>query len=212
MSRYLPLTGEIKWHLSIRIILPGLLQGSSISKSTIIQNQDRLSPALQREAVEMVNLKIHGWGKKERTMIRFINSGDIFCFKLNNGKYGFGRIISKVSIGHTAEIFNFVSSSPDISADMLEVTALVFPPVVLDSYSLFDKRISGDWQIIGHQDGYSSVGHAGVFFSYGVGDSCKRVDINGNVQSIASADKNNYPPYTPKNDNHIQAMIHNAQT
>ncbi|MFB9126580.1 hypothetical protein E2553_09115 [Paraburkholderia dipogonis] len=51
----------------------------------------------------------------------------MFCFKLQDERYGFGRIISKVSIGHTAEIFNFALSSPSVSVEMLAVTARAFP-------------------------------------------------------------------------------------
>jgi hypothetical protein len=83
--------------------------------------------------------------------------------------------------------------------------------VVLDSYSLFDKKISGEWQIIGRQDDYVPVGYEKIFFSYGVGDSCKRVSVNGDVQSIMQGEKNKYPPYAPRNDNHIQALFESGQ-
>jgi uncharacterized protein YijF (DUF1287 family) len=42
----------------------------------------------------------------KRRNIKNINPGDIFSFKMDDGRYGFGRIVSRISEGHIAEIFN----------------------------------------------------------------------------------------------------------
>ncbi len=34
----------------------------------------------------MSKIKIWGWNKKKRTMIRYIKPGDIFCFELSEQK------------------------------------------------------------------------------------------------------------------------------
>ncbi|WP_235192721.1 Imm26 family immunity protein [Erwinia mallotivora] len=93
----------------------------------------------------MKNFKLWAWDKKPRTMLRFIKPGDIFCFQLDDKKYGFGRIISKVSIGHSAEIFDHFSSSPGIDESALNLNNSLFL-LILDTYSLFDKkfRVSGE--------------------------------------------------------------------
>ena len=57
----------------------------------------------------------YGDGKEKRTMLRFIKPGDIFCFKYNEETYRFGRIVSKIWTGHVSEIFDYVSSVPQIS-------------------------------------------------------------------------------------------------
>lgn len=61
------------------------------------------------------DFKLWGWDKKTRTMLRFIKAGDIFCFKLDEQRYCFGRIIIKFMVGHIAELFDNISNSPDIS-------------------------------------------------------------------------------------------------
>ncbi|WP_408603357.1 Imm26 family immunity protein, partial [Salmonella enterica] len=42
----------------------------------------------------MSDYKFWGWDKKPRTMLRFVKPGDIFCFKLDEDRYCFGRIIT----------------------------------------------------------------------------------------------------------------------
>jgi len=84
--------------------------------------------------------KIWGWDKKKRTMIRFMKPGDIFCFRLNEDKYCFGRIIAKTVVGHIAEVFDYISEEPNIDENQVERPLRLIEPVVLDSYSLFDKK------------------------------------------------------------------------
>lgn len=64
-------------------------------------------------------VKIWGWDKKKRTMLRFIKPGDIFCFQYDQSKYCFGRIISKIMTGHVAEIFDYMSTDPIINERIL---------------------------------------------------------------------------------------------
>lgn len=73
-------------------------------------------------------------------MLRFVKPGDIFCFRLDEGKYAFGRIISKIITGHVAEIFEFVSSTPNITEDIINKSKGRFSPIVIDTYGLFDKK------------------------------------------------------------------------
>ena len=82
-------------------------------------------------------------------MLRFIKLGDIFCVKLNDKKYIFGRIISKLFFGRVAEIFNYVSSTPEIKVEYIDSSKRMFAPIVLDSYTLFDRKTEkeADWRI-----------------------------------------------------------------
>ena len=89
-------------------------------------------------------VKIWGWEKKSRIMLRYIKIGDIFCFKYDDCTYRFGRIMAKV-IFYITEIFDYASEQPVISEDDIRNAnrLLVIP---LDIYSLFDRRTEGEWR------------------------------------------------------------------
>lgn len=57
----------------------------------------------------MSDFKFLSWDKKPRKMLRFVKPGDIFCFRLDENRYRFGRVISKIFTGHVVEIFDFTS-------------------------------------------------------------------------------------------------------
>lgn len=152
-------------------------------------------------------IKFWGWNKKKRTAIRFIKPGDIFCFQLNEDRYCFGRIISKTLVGHVAEVFDYISEEPNIDGYQVETSLRVIEPVVLDSYSLFDKKTEGEWQIIGHQQDYAPTNMEGVYFTYGLSVWCKIIDIYGNVTPISEEERSNYPLLAPKGDEYIKELI-----
>ncbi|EID8069120.1 phosphotriesterase [Escherichia coli] len=152
----------------------------------------------------MSDFKFWGWDEKPRTKLRFIKPGDIFCFKLDNNKYGFGSIVSKVSIGHSAVIFDYFSSSPCVDESILDMVNVTFS-LILDSYSLFDKKISGEWRVIGHGDFLKTF--EDTYFVYGAIGERKKVDMLGNVSYISNEESENYPPYMPKNDFHVKNML-----
>ena len=98
-------------------------------------------------------IKIWGWEKKPRTMLRYLKIGDIFCFQYDHHTYRFGRIMAKV-IFHIVEIFDYVSDHPVITeTDILAAKRLLVTP--LDTYSLFDRKSEGEWRIIGRQEDYT---------------------------------------------------------
>jgi len=140
-------------------------------------------------------------------MLRFISPGDIFCFKISDNKFGFGRIISKVSLGHSAEIFDHFSNDPHISGESIADLRKPIFYLILDSYSLFDKKISGEWRIIGHQEETPLDSFEGIYFVYGAPGNYKKVDMLGNSCDIPDEKHNDYPPYTPKNNFHVINML-----
>ena len=86
-------------------------------------------------------IKIWGWEKKPRTMLRYIKFGDIFCFRYDHRTYRFGRVMAKV-IFHIVEIFDYTSEHPVITEeDILRAGRLLVTP--LDTYSLFDRKSEG---------------------------------------------------------------------
>src|SRR5687767_3004002 len=92
----------------------------------------------------MSSKKKSGWNAKPRTRLRYIKPGDLFMFRLDDSKHGVGRIISKVSLGHVAEFFEVTLNSPELQGFDLARVKRRGLPVVLDSYSLFDRKIEGD--------------------------------------------------------------------
>ncbi|MDN4038154.1 Imm26 family immunity protein [Massilia sp. YIM B02443] len=78
--------------------------------------------------------------------------GDVFAYKLDDRRYGFGRIIAKVSIGAIAEIFDHFSSQPVL--DHGTKKEWLIPPVPIDCYSLLEIGDMGDWRIIERQPGF----------------------------------------------------------
>ena len=126
----------------------------------------------------MFNVKIWGWNKKNRTLLRFIKPGNIFCFKYSESFYCFGRIMSKTIVGHVAEI-----------------------------YSLFDCKSEGDWRIIGIQDNYQLVDAENIYFTYGAGKKRKMIDIYGNKSEIEEVEAQKYPILSPQGDYYIKKLI-----
>lgn len=154
----------------------------------------------------MNNMKIkkYKWENKKRTMLRYINPGDIFCFEILNNLYGFGRILSEVSIGHCAEIYDFFSAEPVL--DTNKVMNTLIDVIILDAYSLFDKKLSGDWRIIGKQVDYIPNKNKNAFFTYGYGP-CFKVDMWKNTIEINCEEAKKLPRYTSKVDLHVKEII-----
>ncbi|NUF50232.1 immunity 26/phosphotriesterase HocA family protein [Gilliamella sp. ESL0250] len=155
----------------------------------------------------MSDFKLWGWDKKTRTMLRFIKAGDIFCFKLDEQRYCFGRIIIKIFIGHVAELFDNISNSPDISEAEIKQARRLIEPVILDSYSLFDRKSEGEWRIIGHQQNYVPTDMNGVYFTYGEEPWCKKMDIWENEIPISGKEAESLPRVAPLGDYNIRKEL-----
>lgn len=85
--------------------------------------------------------------------------------------------MTKNSLGHVAEIFDEVLNSPAVNS--LSFSRLG-APVILDSYSLFDRKTEGDWRIVAHEIGYQPSNEESIRFVYGVANNVKLVDIFDN--------------------------------
>ncbi|PIT58019.1 phosphotriesterase [Snodgrassella alvi] len=140
-------------------------------------------------------------------MLRFIKAGDIFCFKLDEQRYCFGRIIIKIFIGHVAELFDNISNSPDISEAEIKQARRLIEPVILDSYSLFDRKSEGEWRIIGHQQNYVPTDMNGVYFTYGEEPWCKKMDIWENEIPISGKEAESLPRVAPLGDYNIRKEL-----
>lgn len=124
----------------------------------------------------MSDYKFWGWDKKPRTMMRFVKPGDIFCFKLDEDRYCFGRIITLMTVGHLSELFDIIKKSPGIT----------------------ELEISNARRIIEHQVNYNPKNLDGIYFALGIGDSCKKKDCYGNDFLISESEWKTLPKLSPK--------------
>ncbi|HHZ4571245.1 TPA: immunity 26/phosphotriesterase HocA family protein [Salmonella enterica] len=124
----------------------------------------------------MSDYKFWGWDKKPRTMLRFVKHGDIFCFKLDEDRYCFGRIITLMTVGHLSELFDIIKKSPGIT----------------------ELEISNARRIIEHQVNYNPKNLDGIYFALGIGDSCKKKDCYGNDFLISESEWKTLPKLSPK--------------
>ncbi|MBA1192480.1 phosphotriesterase [Pseudomonas entomophila] len=151
----------------------------------------------------MNGIKHYEWDKRLKTKSSKVIPGDIFCFKLDRDGYGVGRIMTRNSLGHVAEIFEMTLSSPVLSTLPLKRLG---DPIILDSYSLFDRKAEGDWRIIAHDDGYEAPLEEAVRFAYGVADNKRLVDIFDNEVFLAGREED-YPRYSPMGDEKIKKVF-----
>ncbi|MFG0499883.1 Imm26 family immunity protein [Pseudomonas sp. YQ_13] len=148
----------------------------------------------------MTSLEVYEWDKKIKTSYKKIKSGDIFCFALDSKKYGVGRIMTQNSLGHVVEIFDKALNVPAV--DSISFKRLG-DPVILDSYSLFDRKAEGDWRIVAHDLDYRPSKQELVRYVYGVADNVKLVDIFDDETSLAGS-KCDYPSYSPMGDKDVK--------
>lgn len=145
------------------------------------------------------------WEAKPRTMLRYIKVGDIFMLSLDGSSYAVGRILSKVDIGHGVEFFDLLLPSPAVAWEKIESATRLCDPVFIDSYGLFDKKIEGDWRIVGHDSNFAPHEEES-YFSCGGGQYWK-VNIFGEEVEVTQKEAEKYPPYTPQGDKKVKQWL-----
>lgn len=140
--------------------------------------------------MRMSNFKFWDWNKKPRTMLRFIKSGDIFCFRLDESRFCFGRIMFKMTVGHLSELFDIVKVSPEVTEYEINNAKRVIEPIIINAYILFDNKLDdgSEWRIIGHQENYVPENIDHIYFAFGIGNDCKKKDCFGNVFPISESE------------------------
>jgi len=128
-------------------------------------------------------------------------------FRVDDNRYGIGRILIKIDFGHLAEVFDEILHSTELSEEIIRHFKRVNSPIILDSYGLFDKKLEGDWRIVAQQDGFQMPTSDNVYFSYGATNSWKKIDVFGNEESITGNEANKLPKYSPKGDREVKEML-----
>ncbi len=158
-----------------------------------------------------MSIKLWDWDKKPRTMTRFIKKGDIFCFRYDSSRFCFGRIIEHwPQYGSVVEIFDYISNNPSIDEKIIEKSNRAINPIVISSYSLFDRKMEGDWRIIGHQEDYKAFDYDSIFLTFGLDGDWKKKDLYGNITRIPDEEHYKYIQYSNMMDCAVRKMLKNA--
>ena len=158
----------------------------------------------------MSKLITWGWEKKKRTLLRYIKIGDIFCFKYDDYTYYFGCVIAMKPKDYTiVEIFNYTSSLPVISKEIIDNAIRIFHPINLDAYSLFDRKVEGEWRIIGHYEGYAIKDEDNISFAVGVVFP-RKMDINGNLTKISPEEAEGLQDFAYLGDTNVKNLIESS--
>ena len=116
---------------------------------------------------KLPQIKIREWNEKPRTKLRFIKIGDIFCYQFSEEMFVFGQILGKVNVGHVIQFFDFFQASPTITVEELSRAQFIGKPIIVDSYTLFDRSPVWSWQIIGHQADFDPSPFKDLAFKWG---------------------------------------------
>ncbi|MDM5181660.1 Imm26 family immunity protein [Massilia sp. DJPM01] len=152
--------------------------------------------------IKQVVLKTAKRPKKQK-----VTPGDIFAYKLEDGRFGFGRIISDASLGAFAEIFDYFADQPVF--DYSKLDKWLVPPVPIESYSLLEVRSMGDWRIIGHTPGFAPGSQFNSLrYVYGSSpNTLVATDVFGKKEPISAADAKGLPEYCAYDDLRFRKLV-----
>ncbi|RSZ58703.1 hypothetical protein EJB06_13830 [Massilia atriviolacea] len=145
--------------------------------------------------IKQVVLKTAKRPKKHKVSV-----GDIFAYKLEDGRFGFGRVVADASVGAFAEIFDYFAEQPVF--DYTKIDTWLVTPVPIESYSLLETRSIGNWRIIGHTPDFV-LGPKYKTLRYVYGSSPNTLmwkDMEGKTGSISPAEAEGLPPYIGLDD------------
>jgi hypothetical protein len=152
--------------------------------------------------VKQISIKTVRRSKRQKA-----NPGDIFAFRLDDWRFGFGRIIRNVSIGSIAEIFDYFSDQP-IFDHSVEKKWLI-PPIPIDSYLLLEAKKMGDWRIIESDPTFvPGEKFSSLRYVYGTPPHALiETDIYENERPISENDAKALPEYYGHNDFHVKQLL-----
>jgi hypothetical protein len=144
--------------------------------------------------------------KRKKILTKNIKPGDVFAFQLSDDLFGFGVIVSKVLEGHVAELYGSTGATP--AFDLASSPAVLQPPVILDTYSLFQIGREGVWIMLGNKPDYQpSEGTRKTRFSWGVQGRRKGMDIFGESVPVGDAEALEMPRASPWGDFDVKEVL-----
>ncbi|NHZ97780.1 Imm26 family immunity protein [Massilia sp. CCM 8734] len=131
--------------------------------------------------------------------------GDVFAFQLDDGRWGFGRIVSDCTIGAVAEFFDYTAGQPVF--DYGKINTWLIPPISISSHSLFEARIEGDWRIIGHTPDFApDERYRDLRFVYG-DPHWIAVGVFGISESVSAKVAGRHSLYASRGDRNVKNEI-----
>ncbi len=167
-----------------------------------VNADDEVLADFEEQEVKQVTIKTAKRPKRQKP-----KPGDIFAFRLDDGRFCFGRIVSKVSVGAVIEIFDYISEQPIF--DYSKLGKWLVPPTTIATYSLLEAGTQGDWRIIGATPGYEpGEEFKDIRFVYGSAPHLKKaVDIYDNEQAISAEEAKQFPTYAARGDQNVKQLI-----
>lgn len=164
---------------------------------------DDILADFEEKEIKQVILKESKRSKRQKP-----KPGDIFCFRLDETQFGFGRIVSQIFIGLVVEIFDYFSKQPVF--DYSRLGQRLIDPIIIDGFSLFERMLEGDWRIIGSISDYTP-GEELQKFRFVFGDPVLRaVDIFNNRNPISPKDAEGLPRCSLFGDFHVKELVKEA--
>nr|WP_308624391.1 Imm26 family immunity protein [Massilia rubra] len=161
---------------------------------------DEIVSGFEELEVKQVTIKTAKRAKRQKA-----KPGDIFAYKLDDGRWGFGRIVIKMSIGALAEFFDYTANQP--AFDYSKIDTWLVPPITISPYTLFEGQVEGDWRIIGHTPDFTpDERYKDLRFVYG-DPVWMAVDIFGKSESVSAAVAQKYPSYSARGDRNVKDDI-----
>ena len=129
-----------------------------------------------------------------------LQPGDVVSFELRPDRFGYGVVVSRIKIGHVAELFNYFTTTPEMP-DSLADEAKLFPPVILDANSLLEKGVEGNWGRVGSLENYIPGDEVRRFkFTCGIKGGYYTTDIHNVNEDASDGEAARWPECSPWGD------------
>ena len=132
-------------------------------------------------------------------------SGSILAFKIDEGVYGFARLIRQIELGYVSEIYCETAESPIEGVSVIKT--IKKSPVILDTYSLLEMG-EGEWSVIGNAAGENDDKVDELRFVFGTPPyDLKSIDVNEDERKISENESLGLPPYEQMGDEDVKELF-----
>lgn len=148
-------------------------------------------------------------GKRPRRIK--VEPGDVFAFRLDELSFGFGRVVSLVSIGAVVEIFDCIAAQPIF--DYSRIDHWLIAPTTIGTHALFEARSQGDWRVVGETAGFvPGAKYRDIRFIYDDEDDgfFTAVDVFDHEQSMGVAQGRAHGFYAVRGDQEVKDLVADA--